>query len=78
LGFLGAIGLTLDAHDLGAMHEAVHEGDDASGVGEDLAPACKYLVRCHDGAVVLIAAADELEEQVGVAVGVGEVADLID
>src|SRR5215471_17385547 len=45
----------------------------------------KPLMRCtaltvggDEGARVLVAARDELEKQVGVAVGVGEVADLID
>src|SRR4029434_1037817 len=60
------------------MHETIDEGDHAGGVGEDLVPFGKGAVGGDDGARLLVAARDELEEEVGMAVGVGEIADLID
>jgi hypothetical protein len=38
LGLLEAVGLALDSDDLGVVDEAVDQGDDAGGIGEDLAP----------------------------------------
>jgi hypothetical protein len=60
------------------VHEAVDERDDTGGGGEDLAPFGEGAVGGDDGGVALVAPADEFEEQVGVAVGVGQVADLVD
>src|SRR5262249_44738849 len=37
-GLFETVGLTLDGEDLGVMDEAIDQGDDAGGVGEDLAP----------------------------------------
>ena len=31
-GFLETVGVAVDGDDLGVVHQAVHEGDDASGV----------------------------------------------
>jgi hypothetical protein len=76
--FLEAVGFAFDGEDLGIVDEAVDQGDDAGGVGEDLVPFCERPVGGHDRALVLVAAADELEQQVGMAVGVGQVADLVD
>jgi hypothetical protein len=72
LGFLGAIGLAVDAHDLGAVHQPVHQRDHAGGVGEDLVPLAEGPVRGQDhGALGRVPAADDLEQQVGGAVRVG-------
>ena len=44
LGFLEAVTLPFQGDDLGPMHEAVDEGDDAGGVGEDLCPFSKHFI----------------------------------
>jgi len=77
-GLLEAIGLALDGDDLRVVDEAVDQGDDTGGVGEDLAPFGKRAVGGDEGGLGLVAARDDLEEQVGVAVGVAEIADLVD
>ena len=60
------------------MHETVDECYDASGVGEDLIPFAEGFVGCqHEWTAQLIAARDDLEEQIRVASVVGEVSDLI-
>ena len=38
LGLLEAVGVALDRDDLGVVEQAIDEGDDAGGAGEDLAP----------------------------------------
>ncbi len=78
LGLLEAVGFALDGDDLGVVDEAVDQGDDAGGVGEDLVPFGEGAVGGDQGAFGLVAAADQFEQQVGVAVGVGEIADLVD
>ena len=60
------------------VDEAIDQGDDAGGVGEYFAPLCEGAVGCHHGALVFITPADEFEQQVGMAVGVGQVANLVD
>jgi hypothetical protein len=77
-GFFEAIGFAVDGNDLGVVDEAVDEGDDAGGVGEDLAPFGEGTVGGDEGAFLLVAAADEFEQQIGMAVGIGEVSDLVD
>jgi hypothetical protein len=60
------------------VDEPIDERDDAGCVGEHLVPFGKRAVGGDEGAGVLVAARDELEQEVGMAVGVGEIADLID
>jgi hypothetical protein len=60
------------------MDEAIDEGDDAGSVGEDFMPFAKDPVSGDDRVPFLIAATDELEQEVGMTIGVGEIADLID
>ena len=61
------------------MDEAVDEGDDAGGVWKDLAPFGEGLVGAEQyAAVCIVATCDDLEEEVGVAAVVREVADLVD
>ena len=59
------------------MDETIDEGDDTGGVGEDLIPFAEGAIGRDEGAHVLIAARDQLEEEVGMTIGVGEVADLV-
>src|SRR5690606_8226251 len=55
------------------------EGYGAGRVWENLGPLAECLVRAeHDGPVHVVAARDHLEEKVGVAVAVREVADFVD
>jgi hypothetical protein len=75
-GFFGAVGVALDGDDLGVVHQAVDHGDHAGGVGEDLTPFGKCAVGGDDGAFLLVATADQFEQEVGVTIGVGQVADL--
>ena len=55
------------------MAQAVDEGDDAGGAGEDAAPVGEGAIGGDDRRDLLIATIDDLEEQVGRAVVVGEV-----
>jgi hypothetical protein len=60
------------------MDEAVDEGDDTRGIWEDLAPVSERLVGGHDDRFSnVMAARHDFEEQVGVPVSIGEIADLI-
>jgi len=59
--FLGAVGLAFDLDDVGAMTEAVDEGDDAGGRVEDLVPLGEGLVGGEDDrASGVVALADDL------------------
>ena len=78
LGFLQAVGITLDGDDLAAVDQTIDEGDDAGGVGKDLAPLAEGFVGGQDNGFVLVAPRDDLEEEIGVASVVGEVAELVD
>jgi hypothetical protein len=59
------------------MDEAINKGDGTGGVWEHLVPFGEGPVGGDDGARLLVTTRDELEEEVGMAVGVGEVADLV-
>lgn len=79
LGFLEAVAVAVDLDDLGAVDEAVDQGDGAGRMGEHLGPLGESLVGAdEDGALCLVASSDDLEEEVGIAVVVGEVPDLVD
>ena len=60
------------------MDEAVDEGDDAGGVGEGFAPLGEGPVCVDYGGALLAAAGDDIEQQIGMAIAIGEVADLVD
>ena len=60
------------------VDEAVDQGDDTGGIGEDLAPFGEGAVGRDEGGLGLVAARDDLKEQIGVTVGVGQIADLVD
>jgi hypothetical protein len=59
------------------VHESIDERDDATGVGEDFGPFAEGLVGDNDHGAALIAASDDLEEQVGVAGVIREIPDLV-
>jgi hypothetical protein len=84
LGFLVAFGLAQaiavarDLDDGGVVREAVDEPDGAGGVGEDRVALAKGGIGGkHDG-LLFVATRDDLEEEVGGAGIVGQVADLGD
>jgi hypothetical protein len=59
------------------VDEAVNEGDGAAGVGKDGRPVGEGQIGREHQAFAFIPAADDLEEEVGGAAVVGEVAQLI-
>jgi hypothetical protein len=64
------IGLALVHEDLSVMDEAIDQRHDAGGVWENLTPFGKGPVGSHHGTLFLIASTDELEEKIGMAVGI--------
>ena len=69
--------LALDAHNLSVMNQAVHECDHAGRVGEHLTPLGKRFVRGDQRALVLVAPADQLKQQIGILAGIRQIPDLI-
>src|SRR6266404_3560866 len=78
LGFFEAIAFPLEIQQFGFMHESIDESDDAAGIREDLGPFAERLVRRDNDGIALVAASDDLEEQVRVARVIGQISDLID
>ena len=78
LGFLAAVGFAFDGDDLGVMNETVDHGDGAAGVGKHFRPFREAFVGREQCALLLVAAVDQLEQQIGMTIGIGEVADLVD
>ena len=74
LGGAPAVALPFDRDDLGVVDEAVDEGDRAAGVGEDGRPVGEGQIGREHETLSFVPAADDLEEQVGGAGVVGEVA----
>ena len=73
LGLFETVAIGLDIDDLGAVDEAIDEGDHAGGVGEDLVPFGEGLVGAkQDGLSCVVAPSDDLEEEVGIAAVVGQ------
>jgi hypothetical protein len=78
LGLLEAIAFAVDGCEFGPVQEAIDESDDAGGVGEGVLPLDEGLVGGEDDRAVFVTMGDDLEEEVGVAGVVGEIADLVD
>lgn len=78
--FAQAVGVAADVHDGGFVQEAVERGAGHDGVaGEDVGPFTEGLVGGeHDRPARVVALADDLEEQRGLGLIEGEVADLVD
>jgi hypothetical protein len=64
--------------DFGVMDQAIDEGNDTSGIGKYFRPFCERLVGGYQRAFLLVPTVDQFEQQVGMAVRVGQVADFID
>jgi hypothetical protein len=73
-----APGLGLDIDDVTVLGEAVDEGRDAGGAGEDGGPLLEGEVGGDDGGALLVAAGDDGVEAVGGAAVGGEVAELVE
>ncbi len=78
LGLFESIGFALDGNNLRVVYQPIHQGDDAGGVGKDFAPLLEGAIGSDQGRALFIAPGDDLEQQVGVTVGVGEIAYFID
>lgn len=59
------------------MHQSVDNGDDTGRVREHLAPFRKRAVGGHDVRLEFIAAVDDVKQEIGVAISVGEVPDFV-
>ena len=78
LGLLAPVGLTLDREYFRVMDQAIDHGHHTTGVRKHLRPLRERLVGRNQGTPLLVAAVDQLEEQIGMTIRVGKVADLID
>lgn len=60
------------------MHEPIDERDHTGGIGEDLVPFGECFVCCqNERTAQLIAARDDLEEQVCVACVIGKISNFV-
>src|SRR5262245_25556819 len=74
---LQAIGIAPDVEGDGVVEDAIQDRGGDDPVAEDLAPAAEALVAGQDHRAALVAATDELEEQVGAWTVDGQIADLV-
>ncbi|MGD0639069.1 MAG: hypothetical protein ABSA72_13630 [Nitrososphaerales archaeon] len=78
MSMLLAPGVGVDVEDMTVFDETIDESDDAGCTGEDGRPVLEGEIGGdHDG-VLLVAPADDVEEEVGRARVAGEVADLVE
>jgi len=73
-----APGLGAGVDDVGAVGEAVDDGLGEAGVAEDLGPLAERQVGRDDQAAAFVALGEDLEDELGGAVGQGEVAEFVD
>ena len=59
------------------MDKSVDYGDDTGGVGKHLGPFGEGAIGGHDRWFVFVAPVDDFEEQVGMAIAVGQVSYLV-
>ena len=78
LGLSESIAFAVELDDFGAMDESVDEGDDTGGGGEHVAPFGEGFIGRDENGRGEVPAGDDLEEEVGIAVVVVEVSDLVD
>ena len=75
---LEPVGIAPNVERDGVVEDAVQDGRSNDPVTEDVPPAAEALVAGEDHGAALVAAADELEEEVGAGAVDREVADLVD
>lgn len=69
--------MSVKADELRAVYESVDEGDDAGGRGEHVGPFAEGLVGSEDNGALEVTSGDDLEQEVGVAVVVVQIPDLV-
>jgi IstB-like ATP binding protein len=57
------------------MHEPVDNGHDAGGIREHFGPFGKRSVGGHNSRLEFVTAVDDVEQEIGVSIAVGEVTD---
>ena len=72
-----APGLGAGVDDVRAVGESVNHGLGEPGVGEDLGPLAEWQVGGDDQAAAFVAFGEDLEDELGGAVGQGEVAQFV-
>src|SRR5215217_7722731 len=77
LRLLEPVRFSIEGDDLGVMHQTVYQRHDTSGIWKHFDPTGKGFVGGNNGALRFVAAADQFEQQVRMAVGVGQVTDLV-
>ena len=78
VGRPAAVALDVEFEDVGAVDEAVDGGDGHGVAAEDLAPGAERLVGDHQERAVLIARADQLEEDAGLRLLAGDVGEVVE
>ena len=73
-----AIAGAFDLDDDGMVEQTVEECRSDDRVAEDLAPFGKAAIAGQDHGALFVAGIDELEEEIGAAVGDRQIADLVD
>ena len=76
-GLAPAIAAAFDDEDLDVVGQAIDQSYGARGVGEDGVPVLEGQIGGDEQGAVLVAAADELEEQVGGPCVVGEISQFV-
>jgi len=71
-------GVGVDVDDVAVLSEAIDEGTQAGGVGEDVAPLLVGEVGGEDDGALLVTATDDPEEKIGCACIAGNVSELIE
>ena len=76
----GAAAVALDVHleDGGVVDEAVDGGERHGGIGEDLAPFAEGLVGGDEDGAALVAGADQLEQDAGLGLVLGDVGEVVE
>jgi len=74
---LEPVAVASDVDGDGVVEHAVEYGGGEDAVAEHFAPTAERLVAGEDGRPLLVAPADELEEQAGAALVDGQVVDLV-
>ena len=71
------LALDPDANDLGVVNQPLRQCNHAGCVGEYFVPVGKRFFGRQQRAFLLVVAADQLEQQVGIAAGIREIPDLV-
>ena len=76
----GSPSVALDVHleDGRVMDEAVDRGERHGGIGEDLAPLAERLVGGDEHGAAFVAGADELEQDAGLGLILGDVGEIVE